>query len=46
MIIFKESPIFTKLVYKYLNEDEYAALQWELATHPEAGSISYAEAED
>ena len=39
MIIFKESPIFTKLVYKYLNEEEYAALQWELATHPEAGSI-------
>jgi len=39
MISFTESPIFTKLVYNYLNEDEYAALQRELAVHPEAGDI-------
>ncbi len=39
MISFTESPIFTKLVYNYLNEDEYAALQRELAVHPESGDI-------
>jgi len=39
MMVFKESPIFTKLIYKYLNEEEYSALQWELITHPEAGDI-------
>ena len=39
MILFKESPLFTKLVRNYLNDDEYAALQWALASHPEAGDI-------
>jgi len=39
MITFKESPIFTKYVDKYLNDDEYAAFQWELLTHPELGVL-------
>lgn len=36
---FIESPLFTKLVYDYLVEEEYITLQWVLATHPEAGAI-------
>ncbi len=39
MLVFKESPIFTKLVYQYLTDKEYAVLQWELATHPESGVL-------
>lgn len=39
MIEFIESPIFAKLVHNYMNDDEYAALQWELAIHPEAGDV-------
>jgi len=29
-MVFIEAPIFSKLVYDYLDEDEYAALQWTL----------------
>lgn len=36
---FIESPLFTKLIEKYLSEEEYAALQWHLALHPDSGSI-------
>ena len=36
---FIEAPIFTKLVHKYLSDDEYAALQWELVFHPEMGVL-------
>ena len=36
-VVFIEAPIFLKLVYDYLNEDEYAALQWTLAARPETG---------
>lgn len=36
---FIESPIFTKIVNNYLMEEEYIALQWELATHPETGAL-------
>jgi mRNA-degrading endonuclease RelE of RelBE toxin-antitoxin system len=39
MLIFKESPIFTKQVTHYLNDDEYAALQWALAEYPDAGDL-------
>jgi len=39
MITLKESPIFTKYVDKYLSDDEYAALQWELLTNPEMGVL-------
>ena len=38
-IIFIEAPIFSKRVYDYLNEDEYAALQWTLAVRPETGKV-------
>ncbi|MBI4378161.1 MAG: transcriptional regulator [Nitrospinae bacterium] len=36
---FIEAPLFTKLVYDYLNDTEYSALQIELASRPEAGDI-------
>ncbi len=38
-MIFIESTIFTKLLPKYLNDDEYRALQWHLLIHPAAGDI-------
>ena len=38
-VVFVEAPTFSKLVYAYLNEDEYAALQWTLAVRPETGKI-------
>ena len=38
-ITFVESPLFSKLIYNYLDEDEYAALQWTLAMRPEQGKI-------
>ena len=38
-VVFVEAPTFSKLVYDYLNEDEYAALQWTLAVRPETGKI-------
>ncbi len=34
-----ETPLFTRLVYHYLNDDEYAALQWALTLHPDMGVI-------
>lgn len=36
---FVESPIFSKVIYDYLSEEEYMALQWYLALHPDAGDI-------
>jgi mRNA-degrading endonuclease RelE of RelBE toxin-antitoxin system len=39
MIHFVESPLFSKLVYDYLDEIEYYALQWELAAKPEIGDV-------
>lgn len=38
-ITFIESPVFSKLIYDYLGEEEYAALQWTLAVRPEQGKI-------
>ena len=38
-VTFIEAPIFSKQVYKYLSDDEYAALQWGLALRPEAGKL-------
>ncbi len=38
-VSFIEAPIFSKLVYDYLSEDEYAALQWTLAARPESGKV-------
>lgn len=39
MIVFKESPIFSKFVDKYLHYEEYAALQWALVINPAAGDV-------
>lgn len=39
MLTFVESPLFSRLVYDYLSEDEYAALQRFLGSDPEAGVI-------
>jgi len=38
-VIFVEAPIFSKMVYSYLSEDEYAALQWTLILKPETGAV-------
>jgi len=38
-MLFIEAPIFTRLVNNYLDDDEYAALQWALALRPEAGAV-------
>jgi hypothetical protein len=38
-VLFIEAPTFTRLVHDYLDDDEYAALQWALALRPEAGAI-------
>ena len=34
-----ESPLFSKLIGSYLEDEEYAAFQWELALHPERGDL-------
>ena len=39
MITFIESPLFTKQVYDYLSDEEYAAFQTFLANSPDAGNI-------
>lgn len=39
MTVFVESPLFSKLVYDYLTEDEYAGFQTFLAAHPETGDL-------
>ncbi len=38
-MLFIEAPTFTRLVQDYLDDDEYAALQWALALRPEAGAV-------
>jgi hypothetical protein len=30
-MLFIKAPLFTRLVHNYLDDDEYAALQWALA---------------
>lgn len=32
-----ESLLFSKLVNSYMEDEEYAAFQWDLALHPEKG---------
>ncbi len=39
MLSFVETRIFTKLVYEYLTDAEYAALQHHLAELPESGAV-------
>jgi len=36
---FIETSLFTRLIYKYLNDDEYLGLQVYLLRHPESGKI-------
>jgi len=38
-MIFIETTIFTKLLSKYLSDDEYRALQWYLLIYPDSGNI-------
>ena len=38
-MLFIETTLFTKLIYNYLTEEGYAALQYMLAIHPEAGEV-------
>jgi mRNA-degrading endonuclease RelE of RelBE toxin-antitoxin system len=39
MLSFIETRLFTRLVVAYLNDDEYRALQEELARNPDAGPV-------
>lgn len=39
MLTFIESPTFSRLVYDYLDDDEYAEFQLHLAANPEAGQL-------
>jgi len=38
-MIFIETTVFTKLLQKYMTDDEYRAFQWYLLLNPEAGNI-------
>jgi hypothetical protein len=39
VLTFVESPLFSKQVYQYLDDEEYAAFQVYLASMPEAGDV-------
>ena len=39
MITFLEAPAFTERLHDYLDDAEYAALQWSLCLRPEAGAL-------
>ncbi len=39
VLTFVESPIFSKQVYDYLDDEEYAAFQVYLASMPDAGDV-------
>jgi len=39
MYTFVESPLFGRLVYDYLSDEEYADLQWQLMLQPDAGDV-------
>lgn len=38
-VVFVETPIFTKRIQQYMDDDEYAELQKYLAAKPDAGDI-------
>ncbi len=38
-MVFIETSTFTKLVYDYLSDEEYQALQYFLMLHPDAGDV-------
>ncbi len=39
MYTFVETPLFTRLIGEYLNDDEYLALQEALIANPDAGAV-------
>jgi hypothetical protein len=39
VLTFVETPLFSRLVYDYLSDEEYGALQAQLAEHPESGTV-------
>jgi len=39
MFEFIETPFFTKVLSRYISDDEYAKLQAHLCTHPESGAV-------
>ena len=39
VLTFVETKLFTSLIPQYLTDDEYSALQQELATRPDAGQV-------
>jgi hypothetical protein len=39
MLVFVETPLFTRIVGDYLDDDEYRALQKALVANPEAGTV-------
>ena len=39
MLTLVESPLFSRLVYDYLTDDEYADFQQYLASNPDAGDV-------
>jgi len=39
MYTFVESPLFSKLVYDYLSEEQFAGLQLHLLQRPDAGDV-------
>ncbi len=39
VLTFVESPLFSKHIYDYLDDEEYAAFQLYLASTPEAGAL-------
>ncbi len=38
-MVFVESSLFSRLIDEYLSDEEYAALQNELATNPKSGDV-------
>jgi mRNA-degrading endonuclease RelE of RelBE toxin-antitoxin system len=38
-MIFIDSTIFSRWIYEYLDEEEYAALEWALTLRPDAGAV-------
>jgi hypothetical protein len=39
VLAFIESPVFSRRITEYLDDDEYASLQWELILRPDAGDL-------
>lgn len=39
MLTFIETKLFTRLIGEYLSDDDYAALQWTLASDPAVGKL-------